>query len=165
MNASIAAQPHKVYVAVRPNGVFKRVDQHIVRVERAILYASRDPNDLLLDNPSCTDVLMPDFAVAHDAVGEADIPPARVHRNMRVARHQPVVDRGARQVDRVGVIPLDVRVRAPSVPDDQHDRSSPRWRHSVILTGPQGFSHQAANVKETPLDPSSGRSAVAEPDV
>ena len=74
----------------------------------------------LIDDPPGADVLVPDLAVAHRPLGQADVEPAGVDQHVRILGHQPVGDRMLGEIDGVGVVPLRIRILSPAVADDQN---------------------------------------------
>jgi len=85
--------------------------------------ATGDPHDLLLDDATGADILMAHLAVAHHLVGQAHIMAASLDERVGIFSHEAIIHGRARQVDRVGVVPFRERIRAPSVTNDEDDRS------------------------------------------
>ena len=94
-----------------------------------------DPHDLLVDDAAGADVLVADLAVAHHAVGHADVEPARLHQRHGIIRVQHVVARLAREDGGVELVLLRMGVLAPAVADDEEHGSavvnSWKWKEAV----------------------------------
>ncbi|MCG3132653.1 MAG: hypothetical protein FLDDKLPJ_03516 [Phycisphaerae bacterium] len=135
MDLPVAAQAHQVDAAAGLTGVLEGADEHGVPEEGSVFDAPGDAHNLLLDDPPGTDVLMPDLAVAHRAVGQTDVAPAGLDERVRIGPHEAVVHGFAGEVDGVGVVPLGVGVGAPAVADDEDDGAKPVRRHATLQTG------------------------------
>ena len=92
-----------------------------------------DPGQILLDDRSGTEVQMPDLAVAHLAVGQADGAATGAELCVRVAREQAVHRRRVGQRDGVtGPRWCD----PPAIEDDQRS-GGPDLVHHRIVSVPQ----------------------------
>jgi hypothetical protein len=100
----------------------RRVQLDVVeKLARTDLFG--DADRLLVHDPPGPDVLMPDLAVAHRPLRQADVEPAGADQRVRILGHQPVGDGVPRQLDGVGVVPLRVGILSPPVADDQDERT------------------------------------------
>jgi hypothetical protein len=99
----------------------ERAAEHAVLKERFVPNRTRNAHQFLIDDAASADVLVADFAVAGDAVRQADVLAAGADLRMRIGRHQSIIDRRVGQMYRVGVVPLRMRVRTPAVADNEGD--------------------------------------------
>ena len=90
-------------------------------VARDLSVADRlgDPHDLLVNDASGADILVADLAVAHHALGHANIQPGRFHQRHRVFRVQHVVARLAREDGGIEFVLFRVGILAPAIADDK----------------------------------------------
>src|SRR5580658_6549513 len=94
--------------------------QLLVGKEFAVANLLGDLHRFLIDNSSGPDVLVSHFTVAHRPFGQADIEAAGVNQRVGILRHQPIGHRMLGQEDRVGPVPLRMRILTPSVADDDY---------------------------------------------
>ncbi len=100
MDAAVAAETHQVQ-PVTGAGVMHGGEQHGVRVELAVRDHVVDASDVHVDHAAGADVEMAHFAVAHLAIGQADVRARGVHQRVGEIAQQHVVSRLARGGDRV----------------------------------------------------------------
>ncbi len=94
-----------------------------MREEFAILDHQVDARDVHVNDAAGADVEMPDFAVAHLPLGQADERPAGVDQRVGIFAQQAVVGRLARQRDGVG---LGFGAVSPAIEDDENERFGTR---------------------------------------
>ena len=82
-----------------------------------------DADGFLIDDPAGADVLVADFAVAHGAFGQADVEAGGVDERRGIFGHESIRHRMLRQINRVGVVPLRIRIFPPAIADDQDEWS------------------------------------------
>ena len=100
------------------------------------------PHEFLVHDAAGTDVLVPDFAVAHHPFGQTDIGARGLDQGVRVLGMQPVVAGLLRQKDRVGLILRRIGTFAPTITDHEEDRlaRSAHKRNRRLLAGPASQS-------------------------
>lgn len=107
----------------RPTGasdVGDAIVQGLVVKEGFVADCVGDPHQLLIDDSPSTNVLMSDFAVSHDSVGQSDVFPGSVNLSVGVFLQQSVVDRSVRKMDGVAVVEFRMRIVAPAVSNNQY---------------------------------------------
>ena len=127
VDAAIAAEAEDVDVGVVLLGVGEGGDEGFVSKENAVADAVGDPHRFLIDDAAGTDVLVPDFGVAHDAGGEADSFAGGLDEDVGVFGHEAVVNGVLGEFDGVVGIHFGVGVFAPAVADDEDEGAFGDW--------------------------------------
>ena len=98
-----------------------RLQESLILKEIPVLNGLGDPCQLLVHDPACADVQMPDLGIAHLAFRQPHIQPAGLQRRPRVFREYFIEMRFVRRFDRVA---LFSRIDPVSVQYHQHCWSS-----------------------------------------
>ena len=117
MHAAVAEQAHQVQLALAP--ALHRAEQKIVVEERAGGDGLVDARDVHLHDAAGADIQVPDFAIAHLPLGQADGRPGGVDQRVGKFGEQPVVIGLAREGDGVA---FGFGAIAPAVEHGQDDR-------------------------------------------
>ena len=105
-------QPRKVRCATRTLHRRREPEQRRVFAKRPVRNCVVDLWQIHPDNPSGTDIRMPDLGIAHLSFRQANLRPVRRKRRVRAFRHNPV--KAGRIGQRYG-IRLAFRPQAPTV--------------------------------------------------
>jgi len=120
VDAARAEERNQVEGAAGGPAVSGEVSQHLVSSEVALIDRLVDPDQVLPDHPSRPEIEVPDLAVPHLTLGEADPEAARLEKGAGgVSRPEPMPHRGLRQFDGVSFPLLPV---SPPIKDEQDDR-------------------------------------------
>ena len=126
VHEAITAQSEHVHAAAGGHGVIEGRLQAGVGGEATVADRARDPHEFLVHDPSGTDVLVADLAVAHDrALGrlrQADVLAARADEGARPLMAHRGIERAARAQHGIAGILLGVRIAPPAIPDHEDDR-------------------------------------------
>ena len=117
MHAAIAAQAHQMQAMSL--GVLHGREQDGILKEVAGSDHLVDARDVHVDDSAGADVQMPDFAVAHLALGQTDVTARGVHQGVRKFTQQHVVGRLARGGDRIAFRDGGV---TPAIQDGEDER-------------------------------------------
>src|SRR5690606_8967277 len=81
-----------------------------------------DADGFLIDDAAGADVLMPDLAVAHGALGQADVFTAGADERPGPISPECVVDGRAGEAHGVEGLVLRIRILPPAISDDEDER-------------------------------------------
>jgi hypothetical protein len=132
VNATVGHQTKQVQRSASRLNMLDCSRQDLVGEESFVADRACDPHHFLVHDSAGTDVLVSHFAVSHHPGGQSNILAGSVNQGMGVISHQCVGDRRFCQMDGVGVIPLGIRVFAPTVTDNQDNRFSADLRHGDV---------------------------------
>jgi hypothetical protein len=107
--------------------------------------------EVLIYHTTGTEIKVADFAVAHLAVGQADVFTAGADGAARVGGVEVIVERGLRQQRGVAIgggLSFTARVDAPAVADDENYRF---FGHGCMVNGSRWLCRQG-RVKKHPFD-------------
>ena len=117
MHAAIGAEAEEMHPPAAGAGVFHGRDKNGMREKFAILDHQLDARAVHVHDAPGTNVEMADFAIAHLAIGQADIFAAGVNQSVGIFAQQSIIGWLARQSDRVGV---SFGAISPAVEDDEY---------------------------------------------
>ena len=130
VHAGVAHDAEQVQLCTRTTRAFHHSAPDRVGREPALGEKLVEAHQLLVDHAAGADVLVPDLAVAHHAVGQADIQTRGADQGARAAGAERVVARLARLRHGVGGVEGTVGVLTPAIADNKEDGRT-RGGHGV----------------------------------
>ncbi len=119
MHATIGNQSEQMKLAATRARVLHGIEQHRMLEEFAILDHELDARRIHMHDSSRADVQVPDFAVAHLAVRQADVRATGLNQRVGILAQQAVVSGLAGKRDCVG---FGFGAISPAVEDDEDER-------------------------------------------
>jgi hypothetical protein len=137
VDASVGKKTQQVQSAAAPAHSGAQGDEGGIPVEAPIPDREIDAKDVLRDHAARAEVQVPDLGIAHLSGGKPHVLAGGGESRRGEISKKPVVARGAGERDRISVL---VRADAPSVADDEDDRTRDAAGRSVHRDGDENDS-------------------------
>jgi hypothetical protein len=122
MHTGVGNQAHKVQSATLTADIIESGFQRATLLNRTGFNTLINANNLLIDHATGTDILVPDFGIAHDPFGQSYSQTTCLDLGPRVFGRETVSDRRIGQFNRIVGIVGYIVILSPTITDDEDNR-------------------------------------------